>query len=99
MAIIILYRLFNTPKDSARTVIIGLTLAMIAGNEFWNYLFFGLESTFSAFAGLIPFTILVVVLFKKLWTFQRTTAWILFPYLLWLGYDLIWIYNLWQLNK
>lgn len=99
MSITVLYRLFNASKESSRTIAIGLTLGMIAGNEFWNYLFFGLESTLSAFVGLIPFIILVIALFVKLWRYQRTTAWILFPYLLWLGYDILWTYNLWILNR
>lgn len=99
MVIIILFRLFNAAKSSDKSTSIWLTIGMIAGNEFWNFLFFGLESTFFAFIGLIPFTILVLVLFNTLWKFQKVTAWFLFPYLIWLVYDLLWTYNLWMLNK
>lgn len=99
MAIIILYQLFMAEIGAERNLAIGITIAMIAGNEFWNYLFFGLESTFAGFIGLIPFTLLVMVLFIKLWKFKQKTAWILLPYLIWLGYDLIWTYQLWKLNQ
>lgn len=99
MTIAILYRLLIAKDGLQKRIVIWLTIAMIAGNEFWNYLFFGLESTYAGFIGLIPFTLIVVVLFIRLWKFQKKTACILLPYLIWLGYDLIWTYNLWILNK
>ncbi|NEN25248.1 tryptophan-rich sensory protein [Cryomorpha ignava] len=99
MVIIILFRLFNASKNSDKSTLIWLTIGMIAGNEFWNFLFFGLESTLLAFFGLIPFTILVLVLYIRLLKFQKITAWILFPYLIWLVYDILWTYNLWIMNK
>jgi len=99
MTIAILYRIFNATDTLQKKTAIWLAISMIAVNEFWNYLFFGLESTFAGFIGLLPFTLLVIVLFIILWNFQRKTAWILFPYLLWLGYDLVWTYNLWIMNK
>lgn len=75
--------LSNLTPSPQRTTASCLTMAMIAANEFWNYLFFGLKSTF---AGLIPFTLLVLKLFITFRKWQPTTAWILFPYILWLGY-------------
>ncbi len=99
MAIAILFRLLIAKDGMPRKIAIWLTVAMLAGNEFWNYLFFGLESTFAGFIGLLPFIILVVVLFIRLWKFQKRTAWILLPYVIWLGYDLVWTYYLWILNK
>ncbi len=98
IAIVILYKLLNKPSSPKRKKAIGLTIIMIAGNEYWNYLFFGLESTLAGFLGLIPFTAVVIVLFFTLFRYERNASWILFPYLLWLGYDLIWTYSLWQLN-
>jgi tryptophan-rich sensory protein len=71
---------------------------MLAGNEVWNYLFFGLESTFLAFISLIPFSILVFLLFIKLKKIDKKSALILTPYLIWLIYDLSWTYYLWKLN-
>lgn len=75
-----------------------LTLGMIAGNESWNYLLFGLQSPQLAFFGLFPYFVLVVCLFWQLRKSQPTTAWILFPYLIWLIYDLFWAYFLWKMN-
>lgn len=98
MAIVILYRLLSTTASPDRAIAIWLTIAMVAGNEFWNYLFFGLQSTYWAFLGLLPFSLVVAALFFVLWRWQRTTARILLPYLIWLVYDLLWTYQLWQLN-
>lgn len=99
MAIAILYQLFNAKSSLKRKTSLRLTIAMLAGNEIWNYLFFGLESALAGFIGLIPFTLLVSILFIQLWKFQKKTAWILLPYVFWLGYDLVWAYRLWMLNR
>jgi len=99
MTITILYQLLISKDGFQRKLAIWLTIVMIAGNEFWNYLFFGLKSTFAGFTGLIVFALLVVMLFITLWKFKKMIAWILFPYLIWLVYDIFWIYNLWILNK
>lgn len=94
----ILYRLFIIPSSTKRNASLFLILVMLAGNEVWNYLFFGLESTFLAFISLIPFSILVFLLFIKLKKIDKKSALILTPYLIWLIYDLSWTYYLWKLN-
>ncbi|MGB0175732.1 MAG: TspO/MBR family protein [Owenweeksia sp.] len=99
IVIAIFFRLLGMPTGPERKTLIRLTIAMLAGNEIWNLLFFGLESTLAGFTGLFPFTALVVVLFVKLLRSDRLSAWVLLPYLLWLVYDLIWAYYLWQLNS
>ncbi len=99
IAIVLLSRLFGTRRSKQRNTALGLTFAMLAANEFWNYLFMGMESTLAGFLALIPFTFIVISLFYTLRKFDRIAAWVLFPYLLWLAYDLIWTYNLWVLNK
>jgi len=99
MCITILYRVLSQHKSQDRKYALGLVIAMMAGNVFWNYLFFGLANTFAGFISLLPFTLLVVILFKLLLKFDRTTAWILFPYLLWLVYDIIWAHEVWVMNR
>ena len=99
MAMAILYQLLTATGGAERKTLIGLTLAMLAGNEFWNYLFFGLESTLAGFVGLVIFALLVVVLFIRLWRFRQRTALILLPYVCWLAYDLVWAFQLWVLNN
>ncbi|HAD98817.1 MAG TPA: hypothetical protein DCG19_15495 [Cryomorphaceae bacterium] len=99
MAIAILFRLVSAPDSPERKKLIQWTLAMLAGNELWNFLFFGLESTLAGFIGLIPFAAVVVWFFIQLRAYDRLSSWILLPYLLWLVYDLVWAYSLWRLNS
>lgn len=99
MCITLLYKTFTQPNSKDKKYVLGLTVAMMAGNEFWNYLFFGLASTFAGFIGLLPYIVLVGSLFKLLLKYDRHSAWVLFPYLLWLGYDIVWAYDIWIMNR
>ena len=99
MAMAILYQLLTATGGGERKTLIGLTLAMLAGNEFWNYLFFGLESTLAGFVGLVIFALLVVVLFIRRWRLRQRTSLIHLPYVCWLAYDLVWAFQLWVLNN
>ncbi|TYS68291.1 tryptophan-rich sensory protein [Sutcliffiella horikoshii] len=66
MSGIILYRQINNISESKlRKIALILTISMLIGNELWNYLFFGLKSTFLGFISLIPFSIIVVTLAPK----------------------------------
>ncbi|MGY1665739.1 TspO/MBR family protein [Geodermatophilus sp. SYSU D00696] len=74
------------------------SLAVLAGNEAWNGVFFGRRSTRAGFVGLCAFTVPVLAL-------QRSVAGdvpsrrALAPYTAHvLLYDLPWTYRLWRLN-
>ncbi|MCP3028517.1 tryptophan-rich sensory protein [Halobacillus sp. A5] len=95
MAGTIVYRqLVNFTESKRRKTAFLLTIGMLAGNEVWNYLFFGLKSTFLGFISLIPFLMLVAGLAYTLKKVDLFSFVILIPYLFWLGYDLIWTYGL-----
>ncbi|MBM7553012.1 tryptophan-rich sensory protein [Thalassobacillus pellis] len=99
MSGVILYRQLRSFKESKfRKIALGLILVMLAGNEMWNYLFFGLESIFLGFISLIPFSIVVGLLAFVLRKVDRLSYRILLPYLFWLGYDLLWAYGLYMRN-
>ena len=96
---VVVYRILARVEDPrGRAVSFGLTVGVMLLNELWNYGFFGLRSTLAGFLGiavfLVPLTALVVVLR----TYERTSAWLLVPYYLWVLYDLAWTYELWRLN-
>ncbi len=78
MSIIVLFNILSVPKQYMKRTSLFLLLLILAGNELWNYLFFGLENTFLAFISLIPFSLVVTILFLVLWKSQRKTAWIYF---------------------
>jgi tryptophan-rich sensory protein len=72
---------------------------MMAANEGWNYLLFRRRSTRASLVGMIGFALITVVLYRVLRRLDQPTARMLLPYLIWLGYDLVWAYELWRLNR
>ncbi|HEX8507916.1 MAG TPA: tryptophan-rich sensory protein [Propionibacteriaceae bacterium] len=75
-----------------------LSLVVLAGNEVWNYLFFGRRSTRAGFLGVLAYAVPVCLLQAALIR-DRHSALAFAPYTAWLiGYDMPWTYRLWQLN-
>lgn len=76
-----------------------LAVVVLAGNEIWNFVFFGRHSTRAGFLGLIGFAVPVCLLQARL-TRDKVSARVFTPYTAWvLGYDLPWTYRLWRLNR
>lgn len=76
-----------------------LALVVLAGNELWNFAFFGRHSTRAGFLGLVAFAVPVCLLQARL-TQDRVSAGVFAPYTAWvLGYDIPWTYQLWRLNR
>ncbi len=83
-------------RDDRRTY--RLALVVLAGNEIWNYLFFGRRSTRAGFLGVLGFALPVCLLQAALRRDPRS-ALVFAPYTAWvLGYDIPWTYRLWRLN-
>ena len=75
-----------------------LALVVLAGNEIWNYLFFGRRSTRAGFLGVLAFAVPVCLLQAAL-ARDRRSALAFAPYTAWvIGYDIPWTYRLWRLN-
>jgi len=76
-----------------------LALAVLAGNEAWNAVFFGRRSTRDGFLGLLLFLPPLAALQRAART-DPTSAALLAPYTAFvLAYDLPWAYRLWRLNR
>jgi tryptophan-rich sensory protein len=99
MTTALLYRAFTRQPSKEKPPLLFMTIVMMVGNEAWNYLLFGLESTLAGFLGLIAFATYVAFLFTRSFRMDRVSAIILSPYVVWLGYDLWWMYTLWDLNS
>ena len=96
----LLYRLLAVVRPSrSRTQAFRLLATMMAANEGWNYLLFRRRSTRASLVGMIGFALITVVLYRVLRRLDPPTARMLLPYLIWLGYDLVWAYELWRLNR
>jgi translocator protein len=96
----LLYRLLlldrETPGRTAALVLLG---SMMGANEGWNYLFLGRRSVRAGFFGMIAYTLLTLRLYRRLWRVDPQAARILRPYVGWLGYDLVYTFELWRLNR
>lgn len=96
---VLLYRLLMRVTPSRQqTTAIALLLAMMSANEGWNYLFFGKKDLRLSFFGLLGFIVLTIALYRLVRQIDRRSAAILLPYVIWLGYDVVWAEELWRLN-
>ncbi len=74
------------------------SLAVLAGNEAWNGVFFGRRSTRAGFVGLCAFVVPLAALQRSVAGDARSRR-ALAPYTAYvLVYDLPWTYRLWRLN-
>ncbi len=95
----ILYRIFTRSEaSSTRYVALTLLLVMMSVNAFWNYVFFRAQNLFLSFVAFAFYPLIALALFISLLQFDRTAAWFLVPYLLYLIYAAYWGYGLWKLN-
>ena len=96
---VVLYRVLARIDDPrGRAISFGLSVGVLLLNELWNYGFFGLRSTLAGFLGIAVFLAPLTALVVARRTYERTSAWLLVPYYLWVLYDLAWTYELWRLN-
>lgn len=94
----ILYRLFLLPPAPLRSVAFGLLGAMMFINALWNCFFFRTRNLFHAYLLGLPYNAIALALFFLLLRIDRTAAWCLLPYILYLFYANIWSYRIWKLN-
>jgi translocator protein len=95
---IILYRALSIFQEGG-VLVFTLTIVIMIANELWNYFFFGLRSTFAGFVGIVIFLLPLTVLQITLFRHDPVSAWLLLTYYIWVLYDLVWTFALWQLHK
>lgn len=96
---LLLYRgLTRVPPGRARTGILTLAVGALLLNTLWNPVMVGLRDPFMGVAGTGVLLLLVAGLLGLLLRRDRVAALLLAPYLLWVGWDLVWNWQLWQLN-
>jgi benzodiazapine receptor len=97
----VLYRLFSLSSagDMEPRVHFALLGGIMLTNAFWNYFFFRTRNLLHAFLIGVPYSVLAVALFGLLLEFDRTSAWMLFPYLVYLLYANYFGYRIWKLNQ
>lgn len=85
-------------KKEVKTAL-GVFGAQLFLNFIWSVVFFGAKSPGWAFAEIILllfFIIATIILFAKI---SKLAAWLLVPYVLWVGFASFLNYSIWQLNS
>jgi tryptophan-rich sensory protein len=95
----ILFRLFARSADGMRTVAVGLVIVILAANAFWNYLFFRAKNFLACLVLSLGYGVLVVALLVLLVRIDRTSAFVLLPYVAYLTYAGRLQYSIWRLNS
>ena len=96
---IALYRVWSkTPENPAARAAALLFIVHLALNTLWSILFFGLHSPALALLDIIVLLILIIVLIKKFFAQDHLAAYLLIPYLLWVGFATALNFAVWQLN-
>jgi len=95
----ILFRLFAPGRHGMRNVAVGFVILILAANAFWNYLFFRAKNFFACLVLSLGYGILVVVLLMMLAMIDRTSAFVLLPYVAYLAYAGRLQYSIWRLNS
>jgi benzodiazapine receptor len=76
-----------------------LFLVQLALNALWTPLFFGLHWTGVAFAEIILLWLVIAATIAGFRSVNRLAAWLLAPYLVWVGFATALNFTLWRLNS
>ena len=101
MCVLVLMRLIyghhKEPNKKYFHAILWLSLLLLA-NCLWNYAFMGLQNPFYGFLGMLAFVPIVLVNVLNLYRLDFLSFFLMLIYAIWVGYDLIWTYALWQMH-
>ena len=96
----VLYRAqVHVPAGQARKLAVALTVLVMAVNAGWNAVFMNLQVLVAGVVGMAVFVGLLLWLALIFFRTDRTSFWVLLPYVVWSLYDLLWSVQLWTLNR
>lgn len=78
---------------------LSLFLTQLLLNALWSWLFFGLKNPALAFGEIALLWLAIAATLLAFWPRQRTAAWLLLPYLMWVSFASGLNFALWQLNR
>ncbi len=67
-------------------------------NLLWSMIFFGFKNLGLAFGEIIILFVLIAYVIKLFKLIDKLAAWLLVPYLLWVGFAALLNFSIWQLN-
>ncbi len=97
--VFLLYRgMTRVPPGQDRFLVLALAVGALLLNTLWNPVMISLRDPFVGVLGSGVLLLVVTGLLALLLRRDRTAALLLVPYVLWLGWDLVWNWELWRLN-
>ena len=93
------WRGWRRSEGSAARATLGLFGAQLALNALWSVLFFGLRQPGCAFAEVLLFWALLVVLLRRFWHADRTAGALWAPYVAWVSFASVLNGAVWWLNR
>ena len=82
------------PRRQALT----LFVVQLAANALWSWLFFGWHQGAAAAVEVLVLLALIAWTLAAFWRASRPAAWLLAPYLLWVGFASLLTWSVWQRN-
>ncbi|HEU5135695.1 MAG TPA: TspO/MBR family protein [Steroidobacteraceae bacterium] len=77
---------------------LGLFLIQLALNALWSWLFFAWHQGAFAFVDILALLALIVATMVSFAKIRKLAAWLLAPYLAWVGFATLLSYSVWQRN-
>lgn len=77
---------------------LGAFVAQLALNALWTPLFFGLNQPGAAFAEILLLWLAIAWTIERFWRVHRAAAYLLLPYLAWVGFAAVLNGTLWRMN-
>ncbi len=81
-----------------RWVALGVFLVQLAGNLAWSPVFFAMHKVGAALVLLVAIFVVTLICTALFWTIRRWAAWMMLPYLAWLGFATALNYEINRLN-
>lgn len=95
---VVIYRLIAAGAGIHRLPL-ALLLALMVANAAWGLLFFRRKDLRGSFLAFVPYTLLALALIVVLCRSDPTSALVLAPYVMYLGYAVWWSWRVWALNR
>ena len=83
------YRIWVSPKSVMRTNALGAYFVQLALNALWTPLFFGMHAIGLGLLTIVSMHVAIVVTIAWFWRIDRTAAYLLLPYIIWVSYATI----------
>ena len=85
--------------DKAVKGAVVIFLVHLAANSLWSVIFFGLHNLLLAFLEILILWLLIVIVTAKFYKINKTAAYLLVPYILWVSFASVLNFSVWWLNK